>query len=191
MSARKLRVDPRAPSPPSFVLAGLRASGKSTIGRALAGHLRRPFIDLDELTLARLVATSVSDAWREHGEAAWRDAEFESLNDALGTPSAVIALGGGTLMIPRAQDLVGAMRDSGRLVLLYLHTDTPTLLERLERDPRDRPPLTDLPLEEEVRLVYAQRDPVYRQLADWTLETSNLSPEQVVQRVVELCRAEG
>ena len=180
----------RDEGPPAIVLTGLRGAGKTTIGRALARQLRRTFIDLDESTLARLNATSVARVWHERGEAAWRAAEVVSLQVALVLPGAVTALGGGTLMIPEAQNLIGARRVD-RTIVVYLRCTAESLIHRLNLDPRDRPPLTGFPLEQEVPLIFAQRDPIYRRLADWTIDTDDLSPDEVVQRILKCCKVNG
>ncbi len=83
---------------------GLRASGKTTLGQMLATRLGRSFVDLDDVTAARLGCVDVPEAWSRHGPEAFRHAEADALKDVLAhAPShlsssmgQIIALGGGT-----------------------------------------------------------------------------------------------
>ena len=154
----------------AVLLAGLRGSGKSTAGRLLADRLGRPFVDLDDATLARLGMASVESAWATLGEPAFRAAELEALAEALIlSPDAVVALGGGTPMIDGFEDVA-----RGRASVVYLHASPDALRERVEEGDPSRPPLTGggerASAVDEIAAVYAQRDPVYRRLAKRVVE---------------------
>ena len=62
---------------------GARGSGKTTVGRALSLRLDFPFVDLDDVVLARFEEASVTEVWKHRGEAAWRRAEAEMLESTL------------------------------------------------------------------------------------------------------------
>src|SRR5689334_9122773 len=82
-----------------LLLNGFMATGKSSVGRALAGQVGHPFVDLDQRIEAR-TGKSVSELFAERGEAEFRALEREELAKALSSPAtrpAVIALGGGAL----------------------------------------------------------------------------------------------
>ncbi len=161
---------------------GLRASGKTTLGQALAAHLSRPFVDLDEVAAAMLGCVDVPEVWAMHGPAAFRGAEVGALRqilDAGANPPAVIALGGGTPTAPGAGDLLREHARAGRIVLVYLRASPQTLRARLERtDLDERPSLTGEGVLDEVAGVFRQRDPLYRELATRLLETDGLTPAQ-------------
>src|SRR5690349_2822005 len=99
------------------LLIGLRGSGKTTIGRTLAERLSLSFADLDDLTVKALGATTVSEAWRTHGEAAFRRAEATALKIRITTDSQVLALGGGTPTAPGAGDVIRAAQKQGARVV--------------------------------------------------------------------------
>lgn len=158
---------------PIVVLMGLRASGKTTLGRALAERLGRRFIDLDDRTLALLGDGTIADAFRRAGEPAFRAAEVEALGSALAEEGIVLALGGGTPTAPGAEAMLREAQAQGRAALVYLRCEPETLRARLRASGgagANRPSLTgDDPLDE-IERVHAARDPVYRALADVVLE---------------------
>ena len=174
-----------------LVLMGLRASGKTTAGRLAARSLNIAFIDLDALVLRELDSRSVTEAWAEHGERAFRAAEAACLRAALQRDREdVLALGGGTPMIDTARhDLQAAVVAGAVVGPVYLHAPPEVLAERLLAAPGDRPPLSDAEVPDEVRGVYEKRDGVYQALAGEVMEVGNLTAEAVADRLAELWRA--
>lgn len=173
-----------------LVLMGLRASGKTTAGYLAARSLNIAFIDLDTLVLRELDAHSVTAAWAEHGERAFRAAEVKCLKAALlRDREDVLALGGGTPMIDAARQELQAAVVAGVVVgPVYLHAPPEVLAERLLAAPGDRPPLSDADLPDEVRGVYEKRDGVYQALAGEVLEAGEMSAEAVEARLLEIWR---
>jgi shikimate kinase len=154
-------------------LLGLRASGKTTLGRALAERLGRRFVDLDDRTLALLGDDTIAGAFRRAGEPAFRAAETEALVRALDEDGIVLALGGGTPTAPGAETMLRDAQARGRTTLVYLRCEPDVLRSRLRAAGGagvNRPSLTgDGPLDE-IERVHAARDPLYRALADVVLE---------------------
>ncbi len=163
-----------------MALIGLRLSGKSTLGRAVARQLDRPFVDLDDAVLRRLGATSVTEAFHAHGEAAWRAAESAELARIFSSsPEIVLALGGGAPAAPGAADLLRDAQSREALVIVLLDPGEEALVRRLAASRGDRPPLhagastgdTRADAAREVRELLASRMPLYRSLADETVDT--------------------
>jgi len=169
----------------NLILIGLRGSGKTTVGRIAAQRLSRSFIDLDDETARSLGAGSLGAAWRAHGEPAFRLAETRSLRDVLQGRDRVIALGGGTPTAPGAADLLREAQRAGRARVVYLWAPPAALRARLAgTDLSARPSLTgDDPLAEMDR-VLAQRDGLFRSLADVVLATDGHTAEEVATLVV-------
>lgn len=178
-----------------IVLLGARGCGKSTIGRAVARRVGLPFVDLDELTLRRFSESSVIRVWQRWGESAWRDAEAAALAEAIDLNRAVIALGGGTPMISSARSALAERGRIGRALLIYLRCDPEELARRLQEaggggggkgGAGDRPSLTGLEPAAEVRSVLAEREPVYRELAELELDVTEGSPEEAAVAIERL-----
>jgi shikimate kinase len=150
----------------NILLIGSRGSGKSTVGPLLAVRMKKSFIDLDECVLATFAQRSVVEVWGSHGEQAWRNAEIRCLLETLNHDDCIVALGGGTPMIPAAQDAIEAAKRRGKVKVVYLRCSVSTLVKRLRDNPGDRPPLSDSPIETEIAKTLAAREPTYLALAD-------------------------
>lgn len=156
----------------NLLLMGLRGSGKTTLGRAIAEIAGRPFIDLDDLTPGELGEATVAAAWAGHGQDAFRRAEAAVLGRVLTLNDHVVALGGGTPTAPGCADLLRDQVGSHRVLLVYLHASPAALRARLEgADNAHRPSLTGADPLTEIGAMYAARDPLYRDLAGAVVET--------------------
>lgn len=153
-----------------ILLIGLRASGKTTLARALAQRLGAAAIDLDDEALRALGAPDVETAWRTLGEPVFRAAERDALERALASPApAIIAAGGGAPTAPGAELVIRAAQADGRAIVVYLRCAPSTLRDRLRAlggAGADRPSLTGGDPLDEIEAVFARRDPLYRALAD-------------------------
>ena len=93
---------------PHIILIGFMAAGKTTVGRALANILNRPFFDCDAVIEAR-TGKSVPTLFRVEGEAAFRRYECEALQSLLAREEpAVISCGGGIVMHEASRNLLEA-----------------------------------------------------------------------------------
>ncbi|MGA1344603.1 MAG: shikimate kinase [Ilumatobacteraceae bacterium] len=102
-----------APTRPNVILTGFMATGKSTVGRVLAGRLRYGFVDTDRIIEERHGPIPVIFA--EQGEAAFRLIERALAEELAGLSSLVISTGGGMLLDPAVADV---MASSGIVVCL-------------------------------------------------------------------------
>ncbi|MCA9290855.1 MAG: AAA family ATPase [Phycisphaerales bacterium] len=170
------------------LLLGMRGVGKTTVGAALAERLRLPFADLDADVLARFPEASVRDVWALRGEAAWREAEVAALRERLEAPDGVIALGGGAPITPAVAEMMNERQEQLVATAVYLQCDGERLTERLAAQPGDRASLTGADLAAEVRDVLRDRHPVYLRLADFVVDVTDQSVENIVERIVALVR---
>ncbi len=158
----------------NLLLIGLRGSGKTTLGRGLAHAEGRGFVDLDEVTAAFLGCDSVAEAWGRFGEAEFREAEARALSAVLNDSGRIIALGGGTPTAPGAAAAIAEAARQGRCVVAYLRCPPEVLRARLESQGAEaltnRPSLTGAPALDEIEVVFAARDGLYRRLATWVIE---------------------
>lgn len=139
--------------PPGRVyLVGFMGSGKTAIGRRLAGRLMIPFVDVDA-EIERASGLTVRALFEESGEPAFRQREAVFLAGTESLANAVVATGGGAY-VPEANRR--AMRRLGRVV--FLDVPFPVLSERLAGK-TDRPLFQSV---EQAARLFAQRDPFYR-----------------------------
>jgi shikimate kinase len=167
----------------NVLLIGPRASGKTSVGRALAERLGFAFVDLDDAVLARLRRESVRAVWDELGEAAWRDGEAAEIAILLARDGQVIALGGGTPMVPAARAAIDAARRARSALVVYLKAPTAQLVERLRRHPGDRPSLTGVDPAFEAGAVLALREPTYLEIADHIVDAAAGGPDDIAAAI--------
>jgi shikimate kinase len=171
---------------PNLILIGLRASGKSTVGRVLAERLGQAFVDLDGVTSELLGSSGAGEAIEKHGIGGFRASEARALGSVLETSNQVIALGGGTPTAPGCADMLKS--DSCRVV--YLRALPATLRERLRHtDNTDRPTLVGDDVIGEVETLFEQRDGLYREIAESVIHTDGVSEASVVEALVAVARA--
>jgi len=173
---------PSSSSPPvtTIILIGLRGSGKSTIGRLLAERLNNgcQFIDLDDLVLVSFKESTVREVWSQHGQDLWRETECRIAIEQLESsdhqePRRIIALGGGTPMIPAVRKRLLELKTDSSIRIIYLRGEPGILFDRLDDETDDRPALTDWPdLKREITTVFELRDPTYLTLGDHIIELS-------------------
>jgi len=161
---------------PKVVLVGLPGVGKSTAGRRLAKILAVPFADSDDM-VERSVGRSVPDIFAESGEAEFRRIEAATLASALSEFEGVLALGGGALTVAATREILAA---SGVLVVL-LRAPIATLVLRVG-DGHTRPLLADDPRGRLAALA-DQREPLYREVATFVIDTERRTPGKVAASV--------
>ena len=133
-------------------LIGFMASGKSTLGRALAAAMSgRTFVDIDEAVESQ-AGMSVADIFATCGEAAFRELETAALRAAAATPGAIVACGGGTPCHGANMDMMLA---AGTVV--WLQADDARTIERLRLVPHQRP-LVEAVIDDDAALLALMHD---------------------------------
>lgn len=152
----------------NIVLIGFMGSGKSTVGRILAGKCGKYFLDTDSL-IESVVSMKIRDFFEKHGEAEFRQREKE-LAAWLGSnvSNAVISTGGG---MPTVVEDLGSI---GKVVYLKIEFDS--LLERLKAEEFEKRPLFQNV--EFARKIFDSRVPLYEKHAQVTLDALK-SPEEL------------
>ena len=161
-------------------LTGFMGSGKSTVGRLLAGQLGWPFADLDK-RITHAASLTIPDIFTRLGEAEFRRMEAEQLARIVAEATEaqkprIVSLGGGT--IAQTQNL--AMLRDEAATIIWLDCPMEQLLIRCAQ-------ITDRPLfrdEASFRQLYEERLPTY-QSADHRVESSG-EPRQVVEQILAL-----
>ncbi len=162
-------------------LVGARASGKTTIGKALAKSLGLPFVDTDQHML-RGVGLTVEQIVAAEGWPGFRNRESRALQEVaeLHAAGGVVSTGGGMVLAEENRLL---MRQRGMVV--FLDAPVQTLAERLSRNPvaTQRPSLTGKGLIEEIGQVLEERRHLYEQAAHHVVDASR--PMLAVCREIE------
>jgi shikimate kinase len=162
--------------PGSFFLVGPMGSGKSTIGRQLARALHLKFLDSDR-EIEKRTGVDIPLIFELEGETGFRKRECELIDELTAKPGIVLATGGGAIL-----DAANRKHLSSRGHVIYLHTGVEQQLKRTEHD-RNRPLLqTDDPRRKLQELMDI-RDPLYRETADWIVDTDGCRVRDVVQNI--------
>ena len=171
-----------------IILIGYRCTGKSSVGRKVAEKLELPFYDTDQMIADRIGKTI--KAWvEEKGWASFRQEEKAVIKGIIPLEPGLISLGGGAVMDPEIREILRSMG-----LIVWLTAEVGTILTRMKSDPNNidnRPPLSDKDWETEVKDLMFQRSPVYRQLADFSLETDGKTVEVVTEELLELLKRQN
>jgi shikimate kinase len=173
-----LRLDPER----NLVLIGGRACGKTSVGKALALALERPFVDLDEVLVAQ-VGCAIAELVAAAGWPEFRRREKALVEHYARISGQVLASGGGVVLDP---ENVKNLREHG--LVIWLMADPATLGRRLQQDQGSqefRPSLTGADPVAEMARVLAEREPLYRAAAHLTIDTTGLSIPEIVKRILD------
>jgi len=159
-------------------------AGKTSVGRSLAQHLHWAFEDLDDRIIAN-EGRSISEIFRDSGEAAFRELEHAALLavlEELGAGMAkVVALGGGAF----AQKKNTAALRKLNMPIIFLDADAEELWQRCSRQAADggleRPLLQD---RKQFQKLYASRRTAYRQ-ASFKIRTSGREIDEIAGQIIK------
>ena len=168
--------------PGSFFLVGPMGAGKSTIGRQLARALGLEFIDSDREIEIR-TGVDIPLIFELEGETGFRRREHQVIELLTARKGIVLATGGGAVLDPENRKCLAA-----RGKVIYLQTSVEQQLQRTAHD-RSRPLLQTENPRQTLEALMATRDPLYREIADWVIETDGCRVRDVVQEIVR--RAES
>jgi len=162
----------------NLFLVGLMGAGKTTIGRLLARRLKRPFYDSDHEVEHRC-GVEIAVIFDIEGEAGFRVRESQVIAELSALDGIVLATGGGAVLDPENRRRIAA-----RGTVVYLHALPAELYQRL-RDDRRRPLLATPDPRLKLEQLYAQRDPLYREVADCVVDTGRQSAPMFVRELLE------
>ena len=167
----------------NIVLIGFTSCGKSVVGRALGEQLGREFIDLDD----RIVEegekqfgsrSSCREIYQQRGEQTFRDLEAAALTGLDTIKDAIVATGGGTPLRSENQQILTNIG-----IVIYLQSSVASLMERIQN--KGMPAyLRDDPSLENLQRAVAERDFIYRQIADVVIDRSEHNVEQTIDQIL-------
>ncbi|MEW6373677.1 MAG: bifunctional shikimate kinase/3-dehydroquinate synthase AroKB [Pseudomonadota bacterium] len=153
-------------------------SGKTTIGRLLARRLGKRFVDSDHAIEARTGA-SIPWIFEIEGEASFRRREAEMIRELTAQGDIVLATGGGAILDPASRALLAE-----RGTVIYLRAGIGAILQRTSHD-KNRPLLQTADPRRKLEQLLAQREPLYREIADLVIDTGRPNVQSMVQTILE------
>ncbi len=143
----------------NYFLIGFKNSGKTSLGKAAASFLNRRFLDTDQL-LENLLKESSFNIYRKLGEKDFRNVESALLKSLQGVTQAVIATGGGSVVLEENQNILSSL---GKII--YLKTPQQLLIERWKAGKK-----CFISSEEQLKNLLLSRKEIYQKVADTNVE---------------------
>ena len=168
----------------NICLIGYMGSGKTTVGRLLAGVLSYDFEDTDNMIVER-EGRPISDIFAKDGEPYFRRLETDRLNDLSnnGLNGTVLSTGGGLPVDKKNRPI---LKKIGKVI--YLRARAESLYMRLKED-KGRPLLETDDKLKKIREMLAVRGPIYEETADIIIDTDHIDEEQTAEVIVNILKS--
>ena len=163
-------------------LVGPMGSGKSAVGRQLALRLGLDFVDSDEEIKAR-TGVDIPYIFEREGEAGFRQREAEVIDALTSRQDVLLSTGGGAVLAALSRE---RLRARGRVV--YLRTSVNQQLARTRRG-TDRPLLNNPDPRGTLERLFAERAPLYEEVAEFVVDTDGRKVKTVVDHICRLLGA--
>lgn len=154
-------------------------AGKTAVGRRLARALGRDFHDSDAEVESR-TGVDIDLIFEKEGEAGFRTRESAAIEALTKLSDIVLATGGGVVLAESNRTVL-----AGRGLVVYLAASVAQQLERTQRS-RHRPLLATDDPESRLNELAEVRNPLYAELADFTIETDGRRVPSVVNEIRRL-----
>jgi len=162
----------------NIFLIGPMGAGKTTVGRLLAQKLSLTFIDSDH-EIENHTGVDIPLIFEKEGEEGFRKREADIIDELTQQRNIVLATGGGAVIKEEnRKNLIN------RGLVIYLQADIKHLIRRTRKD-RNRPLLQGPNPEKKLREIMQQREPLYRQAADYTIDTGKYSVQAIINQILE------
>jgi shikimate kinase len=165
----------------NLFLIGYRCTGKSSVGKLLAGILGWPFIDTDSLLVSES-GSSVKEIVADQGWEGFRKIEHDILKQVCLTDRQVVATGGGIVL---SDANVNRMKKTGKLI--WLKAKTETIEKRMIQDQATeafRPALTSKDNLAEIEETLIEREPYYQRAMDFYVETDGRQIADICDMII-------
>ena len=161
----------------NIALIGFMGTGKSTVGKLLAGMLGMIYVDSDE-EITRFSGCNISDLFAEYGEKRFREIETDTGHRLSLLDGVVISCGGGV-----AIDLenISILHKNSKIVLL---TASPEEVLRRTSGDISRPLLNIDNRLTRIKEIMKVRNSSYLAAADQVVDTNNSTPKEVVNQIL-------
>ena len=160
----------------NIFLVGLMGAGKTTIGKLLAKRLKKTFIDCDH-ELEHRTGVKIPLIFELEGEAGFREREAALIKELTQRQDLVLATGGGVVLRKDNRD---ALAQNGTVI--YLNAKVEDLWLRTQHD-KNRPLLQTVDPQAKLYELFAQRDPLYREIADIVITSGQQNVQHAAREV--------
>jgi len=167
--------------PGNIILVGLMGAGKTSVGRLLAKRFNKAFYDCDQ-EIERRTGVKIPVIFDIEGEQGFRARETAVLRELTALHDIVLATGGGAVL---SEENRRVMAQSGTVI--YLRARLEDLWQRTRHD-RNRPLLQTADPRARLEELFAQRDPIYREVATLTVDTGNQNLRSLAQKLEQHLR---
>ena len=155
---------------------GLMGAGKTTIGKLLAKHLGKTFYDTDQ-EIEKRTGVKIPVIFELEGEAGFRKRETAVIEELTQLKNIVMATGGGAVIADENRALLQA----GGTVI-YLRANVHELWHRMRND-KHRPLLQNVDIRAKLEQLYAERNPLYTQIAALIFDTGNQPVAHILNQI--------
>jgi len=162
----------------NIILVGPMGAGKTTIGRRLAEARGARFVDSDHEIEAR-TGVDIAYIFEKEGEAGFRKREAAAIAELCQRTGIVLATGGGAILDAGTRQ---CLVEYGFVV--YLHASLEHQIERTERSD-NRPLLAGQDRRATLERLFAQRDPLYREIAGLIVPTDGHNTRALVREILD------
>lgn len=160
----------------NIFLVGLMGAGKTSVGKLLARRLGKTFLDCDH-EIERTTGVRIPVIFEIEGEEGFRARERKMLAELARGSDLVLATGGGAVL---AAENRRVLMQNGLVV--YLRAAPHDLYQRTRHD-RNRPLLQTADPLAKLTALFAERDPLYREVADAIVDTGHQSVSALAHRL--------
>jgi shikimate kinase len=161
----------------NLVITGFMATGKTSVAQALANNLGKKYVSTDNL-IVKKANKSITKIFEEDGEIKFRELEIEIVKMVSEMDDVVVDCGGGIVL---NWINVARLKEKGIIVLLTAPVDR--ILERSSSS-TERPLLNVQNTREKVVELLKFREPFYERAADVIIDTTNLSIDDIVTKIL-------
>lgn len=164
----------------NVVLIGYRGTGKTVVGEIIAVRLGMSCMGMDA-EIVKMAGMSIPQIVGKYDWKTFRDMESKKAQELGGRDNIIIDTGGG--IIERVENITALQRNA---LIFWLKASVDTIVSRIQDD-IERPALTDgKTFTEEIEAVLEQRIPKYKSAAQYEIDTDNLTPEQIADRIINI-----
>ena len=165
----------------NIVLIGYRGTGKSVVGELLAQKLNMETISMDA-EIVKKAGMSIPEFVEQNGWPKFRDLETEVARELAERDNIIVDCGGGVIERP---ENIPALRTKG--AIFWLQASVDIIVSRIA-DSTERPSLVEgKTFTEEVAEVLDRRTSLYSEAAQHTINTDDMTPEQVADSILAIC----